>query len=671
MISGADDRIAFVIQTEAQLDGIRAARGEIKGLATDAQASSQRMAAASKAQASQLSTDINMNIGAFIKRGEVIDKTSAEALAAYRAEGDALSANLARLGATEQELNKIGAAISRIEQQGGAATAFGPMLGPALPPGGIIPAAEEEKVKRFPGHLRTAANAMAMLSNAAITGQGSTQGLMVAAGGLATGLASLSKTAAIATAATGIGAIVTVGALVVTALQHMGSAAKATQAQLDNLKNFTAANIQANLAGIRAARDQAMADAVKAADMGFWARLKRTTSADLTTKEGRTIAVGLGVDFTKMDRLNELNEAASKIELERAHTERMRLLALHDQTEFQIKSNSLEIIGAKLTEGSLDQFKRRRQELISQAALEDARIRQSFVYRDEQGVIHQRTEEQTREMNKLIAQHRELTNVQLHELAQAEQLASAAYKRATATAVAAAGGTVADRFEAKMAEINAEADADLKAGQDAVQVEAQKQAKIRALRRETLRAASDDAKTLTTVLIDSGSKQVRAVGHAAETIRRVVIGAQAAHAAVESAIEAGKAIGSLAAFDFRGAALHGAAALELAKAAALGAQESLGGGSPGGGGGSGAGGSNAGAPSSFEPRAGTGDSFGVVQINLYSQSALGTQQIQQIQYELHRAGILKRPVTNTPINLQLPTTSSGLTHVSPPGQPHL
>jgi hypothetical protein len=32
VISGSDDRIAFVIQTEAQLDGIRAARGEVRGL---------------------------------------------------------------------------------------------------------------------------------------------------------------------------------------------------------------------------------------------------------------------------------------------------------------------------------------------------------------------------------------------------------------------------------------------------------------------------------------------------------------------------------------------------------------------------------------------------------------------------------------------------------------
>jgi hypothetical protein len=60
------------------------------------------------------------------------------------------------------------------------------------------------------------------------------------AGGLATGLAALSKSAAIAASASGIGAVVTVGAVVVTAFQHMGDAAKATQAQIDHLNTFTA-----------------------------------------------------------------------------------------------------------------------------------------------------------------------------------------------------------------------------------------------------------------------------------------------------------------------------------------------------------------------------------------------------------------------------------------------
>jgi hypothetical protein len=202
-----------------------------------------------------------------------------------------------------------------------------------------------------------------------------------------------------------------------------------------------------------------------------------------------------------------------------------------------------------------------------------------------------------------------------------------------------------DRYNARLAEINAEADLDLKAGRDAVEVERKKQAQIRQLRRETANAAMDDARTISGVLLASGSKDVRAIGHAAESIRRVIIGAQAAHAAVESAIEGGKAIGSLAAMDFRGAALHGAAALELAKAAALGAQESLGGGR----GASGGGGAGSGGGTTFEPRSGT-EGQGMVTINLLSQNPYGAEQIQQISYLLQRGEILKRPIPIGPTN---------------------
>jgi hypothetical protein len=675
VISGSDDRIAFVIQTEAQLDGIRAARGEVRGLGTDATTSAQRMSQASQSQAQSIAAVANMSAksrAAF----DAMDADGKRATLTLMGVNDAeMRAALAAtdhakaVGADTQATNQQTAAIERsavalLRARDAAAAAnaasiprspialgaerglvgSGPMLGPALPPGGLQPDPIENTdraLKKIPGSARTAANALALLSNAAIMGTGSTQGLIVASGGLVTGLAALSKSATIAAAASGIGALVTVAAVAANALYQMGKAAQVSQAQLDNLKNFTAANVLTNLAGIRAARDQALADAVKAADAGLLTRFKNTMGADLTTEKGRAVVAGLGADFSPLEKANQLNEAASKIALEKLRAERLRLVALRDQNEFQIRSNSLEIIGAKAVEGSLDTFKRRRQEIITQAALEDARIKQSFVYRDEQGHIVARTQEQTREMNKLIAQHRELTDVQLHELAQAEQLANAAYKRATATAVAGAGPNVADKYNARIAEINAEADADAQAGRDAVDIEAQKQAKIRALRRDTARAAMEDAKSLTAVLIDSGSKQVRAVGHAAESIRRVVIGAQAAHAAVEAAIEGGKAIGSLAALDFRGAALHGAAALELAKAAALGAQESLGGGrSAGTGGGGGAGGGGTG--STFEPRTGT-EGQGSVIVNLYSENPYGAEKIQQVQYLLRRADVLKQP----------------------------
>jgi hypothetical protein len=45
--------------------------------------------------------------------GRTVDVTNAEAIAAYRVQGEALSANLVQLGATDTELNQIGASRSR------------------------------------------------------------------------------------------------------------------------------------------------------------------------------------------------------------------------------------------------------------------------------------------------------------------------------------------------------------------------------------------------------------------------------------------------------------------------------------------------------------------------------------------------------------------------------
>jgi hypothetical protein len=221
------------------------------------------------------------------------------------------------------------------------------------------------------------------------------------------------------------------------------------------------------------------------------------------------------------------------------------------------------------------------------------------------------------------------------------------YQHQTDAMNAGTRGRVDEEYQTHLQQIQDELAADLRAGQDRVDAEARAQAKIRALRKDTAKAAQEDAKSITQVLLDSGSRQVKAVGHAAESIRRLIIGAQAAHAGVESAIEAGKALGSLAAGDFRGAALHGASALELAKAAALGAQESLG----GGGGAGGGGGGGATDTGSFVPRTGT-EGQGSLTINVLTQDPYGRTNIQQVMYELNRSEVLKRP----PVVTVPPTT---------------
>jgi hypothetical protein len=239
--------------------------------------------------------------------------------------------------------------------------------------------------------------------------------------------------------------------------------------------------------------------------------------------------------------------------------------------------------------------------------------------------------------------------IKREELGIDEQQVNAAYKRQAIisdAAVGLGGNDVKAQVDAKEAQIRAEGELDIAHGRNRIDVERSVQAKIVELRRATMKAAADDAKTIVGVLLDSGSKQVKAIGHAADAVRRVQIGAQAAHAAVESAIEFGKAIGSAASLDFRGAALHASSGLALARAAALGAKESLGG---GGGGSSGGGGGGGGADpnGAFRPRTGT-EGQGNVVINLLTQDPYGATKIQQVMYELNRAQVLGRPPVQIP-----------------------
>lgn len=111
-----------------------------------------------------------------------------------------------------------------------------------------------------------------------------------------------------------------------------------------------------------------------------------------------------------------------------------------------------------------------------------------------------------------------------------------------------------------------------------------------------------------------------------------------------------RAAASAAALDFAGAARHaGAGALALAGAREIAQLGGLGGGSAGGGSGgsSGGGGSSS---TTFEPRV-SGGAAGVMGLTIITQNSLGADHIQNLSFELNRAGILKRPI------VQLPPTS--------------
>lgn len=212
-------------------------------------------------------------------------------------------------------------------------------------------------------------------------------------------------------------------------------------------------------------------------------------------------------------------------------------------------------------------------------------------------------------------------------------------------------GNVGEELRAKLEAIETARVAAIKAGED--EVEANRTAEIakRKLLRDTIDQAKQNYKTMEDVLLASNSRQVKAVGHAVQTIRRLEIGVEGSKAAVMALREGAEALASFAHGDFAGGGLHLASAAQFAATAALAAQESLGGGrSVSGGGGGGTTGT-----STFEPRNNGGG--GSQSIILITKDPYGREQMQRVMWELDRAGQMKRPPVEIP-----PTSGIGGTN---------
>lgn len=199
-------------------------------------------------------------------------------------------------------------------------------------------------------------------------------------------------------------------------------------------------------------------------------------------------------------------------------------------------------------------------------------------------------------------------------------------------------GNAGEQHQARLDQIEEERVAAIQAGEDEVEANRRAQNEIRKENRRVIDEARDNYKTIEDVLIASKSRQIKAIGHAAQTLRKLEIGAEGAYDAVLALREGGLALASFASGDFAGGALHLASAAQLGAAAALAGQEALGGGTSSGGGGGGASGAG-----TFEPR--NAASGGPQVINLYTTNPYSRENIQQVQYELDRAGVLKIPPT--------------------------
>jgi hypothetical protein len=177
-------------------------------------------------------------------------------------------------------------------------------------------------------------------------------------------------------------------------------------------------------------------------------------------------------------------------------------------------------------------------------------------------------------------------------------------------------GNAPGRFSAQLFEIEQVRISEEKLYGDSAIAQERAETRKRHLYRQTAREAAQSFGTIHDALIKSQSRELKAIAHIADSIRRFHIGAEAAVAAVQSARAFGNVPRALADHDWTAAALYAKAGLELGAAAAMGFREALGSGGAGGGGG---GGGGIGAGSSFEPdRAASGEGGGPIVINLYT-----------------------------------------------------
>lgn len=150
-----------------------------------------------KMRAAEVTTEINLAIGALSRMGQSANATNRQAVAAFTAESQAAAAYLARLGATDAELKILSSTLTQLERRAGAASIPG------------VPAATINSYDKLGGRLRTAANASAILGQTAVTGTGSVAGMAAAVGNLTTGIAAFA-TGGVGIAVAAIGGMVTI-----------------------------------------------------------------------------------------------------------------------------------------------------------------------------------------------------------------------------------------------------------------------------------------------------------------------------------------------------------------------------------------------------------------------------------------------------------------------------
>jgi hypothetical protein len=684
MGTAAAENVAVRINTSADTSGVTAARTDLGSLGAEAE----KVAADTSkltVSAEQMSAALQKTGGDIQKAGQLL---AAEAQAAQRATvatETLAGATDSLAGATERETQQTEESVvvdeKKIRSMGLLETAalkednaralvaerqavrdaaelqnMGKLEAAAYAEDAARTAASEKAEvagAKISGSARTASNALGIMTQAALTGNGSLAGMATAAGGLATGLSAISGSAKLAAGAAGIGALITVGVLLYETYKKAKEEVTATVSASfsEHLQGITLTGATAALAAARQRAEQANAAAAAAATGDIRDLLPGTKSMqaqkDLAQANADYEALVKRVAALRQqerDRAIELAQssrdqiASNKLDLaleqQKAQAAGLFLIARTQQNDASLKAYA-DAYGATKSEFAL-----REQGIQNEQKQAAAAIAQQFRHRDASGQIVALTAEEVRLRGILLDQNDAIARAKQIEL-EADREAAQIAQRA---AILQGSDSVYDRTQGRLIAIEQERQAEIKKTGDILAANEAAEQKKRALYGETAKQASDDAKTIFDVFRNSSNSTLKAIGTFGENLRRVVIGAEAARALVNAATESAAAIASLAVGDFRGAALHGEAALSYGAAAALGARESLGGGGSGGGA-SGGGGGDGGGGSTFTPN--QQPAGGTTVINLITTDPYGRESINRVSWQLQRNGTLNVPIYPT------------------------
>lgn len=205
-----DERIALGVETSYDGSGIRAARQDNSALGREARATTQTLAAGA-AQGAAAEKGLAAAARQASDEQTKLTLTTEQTRAVVAKSGgdfDRLKQLLREQVETQRQLEQATTATTAAQAQQNQTAAAAPMAGSGGAAASVRRVADE--VDRISPKARTAANALSMMAFSIQQSANSTQGLAIAAGSAASGLAGLTTSARLAAAASGIGALVTI-----------------------------------------------------------------------------------------------------------------------------------------------------------------------------------------------------------------------------------------------------------------------------------------------------------------------------------------------------------------------------------------------------------------------------------------------------------------------------